>query len=144
MGFAIAHRLKGKILFELKDFKASGESYREVLKTQPNLLSAWKGLAELHATAQNHAEAVVAFQSLVSKTENCMCCVLNRRKLLILYNMHLRRHSADSSRDLRKQGKKAGIPAEACLSSSKACQLFRCSGALAALAAWPTGIHRTV
>ena len=72
MWLALAHRLKGKILFELKDFKASGESYSAALRTQPNLLSAWKGLAELHSTAQNHAEAVVAFQSLVSQADHCM------------------------------------------------------------------------
>lgn len=70
-------RLKGKILYELKDFKASGESYNAALRTQPNLLPAWKGLAELQSAAQNHAEAVVAFQSLVSKAEHCMCWTLN-------------------------------------------------------------------
>lgn len=72
-----AHRLKGKILYELEDFKASGESYNAALRTQPNLLPAWKGLAELHSAAENYAEAVVAFQSLVSKAEHCMCWTLN-------------------------------------------------------------------
>lgn len=64
----LAHRLKGKILYELEDFKASGEAYSAALRTQPNLLPAWKGLAELHTTANNPAEAVVAFESLVRKT----------------------------------------------------------------------------
>lgn len=72
-----AHRLKGKILYELKNLKASGESYNAALRTQPNLLPAWKGLAELHSAAENYAEAVVAFQALVSKAEHCACWTLN-------------------------------------------------------------------
>ena len=86
---------------------------------------------------------MVALQSLVSKAELCMCCMLTSRKLLLVYHIHLQCYLADSNRHLRKQGKKAGVPAEACLSSSKACQLFRCRGALAAVAAGSTGIHRT-
>ena len=67
----------------MKDFKASGESYSAALRTQPNLLSAWKGLAELHTTTQNYAEAVVAFQALVRKQNSaCAACSLNTGSLL--------------------------------------------------------------
>ena len=58
--------LQGKLLFEVKDYQASGEAYSAILRSQPNLLPAWKGLAELYATTKNDAEAVGVYESLVS------------------------------------------------------------------------------
>ncbi len=61
-----ACRLQGKILFELKECQASGTAYKSVLRLQPSLLPAWKGLAELYTTTSNDAELVGVFESLVS------------------------------------------------------------------------------
>ncbi|KAL0025266.1 hypothetical protein WJX77_012112 [Trebouxia sp. C0004] len=57
--------LQGKILFELRDFQASGTSYKSILRLQPSLLPAWKGLAELYTMTSNDAELVGVFESLI-------------------------------------------------------------------------------
>ena len=61
-----ACRLQGKILFELREYQASGTAYKSILRLQPSLLPAWKGLAELYTTTNNDAELVGVFESLVS------------------------------------------------------------------------------
>ena len=61
-----ACRLHGKILFELREYQASGTAYKSILRLQPSLLPAWKGLAELYTTTSNDAELVGVFESLVS------------------------------------------------------------------------------
>ena len=53
-------------MFELKDYQASGKAYNAILRSQPNLLPAWKGLAELYTTTKNDAESVGVYESLVS------------------------------------------------------------------------------
>ena len=58
--------LQGKLLFEVKDYQASGKAYSAILRSQPNLLPAWKGLAELYTTTKNDAESVGVYESLVS------------------------------------------------------------------------------
>ena len=62
----VACRLQGKILFELREYQASGTAYKSILRLQPSLLPAWKGLAELYTTTSNDAELVGVFESLVS------------------------------------------------------------------------------
>lgn len=61
-----ACRLQGKLLFELREYQASGTAYKSILRLQPSLLPAWKGLAELYTTTSNDAELVGVFESLVS------------------------------------------------------------------------------
>ena len=61
-----ACRLQGKILFELKEYQASGTAYKSILRLQPSLLPAWKGLAELYTTTSNDAELIGVLESLVS------------------------------------------------------------------------------
>ena len=61
-----ACRLQGKLLFELREYQASGTAYKAILRLQPSLLPAWKGLAELYTITSNDAELVGVFESLVS------------------------------------------------------------------------------
>lgn len=57
--------LQGKVLFELKHFQQSGNTYKAILKFQPDLLPAWKGLAELYTATKDAAAAIEVYESLI-------------------------------------------------------------------------------
>ncbi len=121
------HRLQGKILYELKEYQDSGKAYSAILRLQPKLLPAWKGLAELHTTTKNDIEAVGVYQSLVSMhvqnaPAECRC-------VIITLEIQTKCMPSDSSGYIREQGAQAGVSTQACIFTATSwADLRRCSG----------------